>query len=114
LMIRNHLFRKRLRISVRLFREGKLARLDFKHVADCDLVCEILRRLGHRDTRNRGENEQSNQRAFGRVGEGLSHRILPSWRGYSRSSSSVLWTGCARLTSNVALGRKFREILPIW
>src|SRR3954469_19193976 len=44
LVILDHFFRERLCISVRLLGERGLARLDLKHVADRDLVHEVLRR----------------------------------------------------------------------
>jgi hypothetical protein len=43
-VILDHFFRERLCISVRLLGERDLARLDLKHVADRDLVHEVLRR----------------------------------------------------------------------
>ena len=40
---------------------------------------------------NRGENEQSNQRVFGRVGQGLSHKILPA--GGATAAHQVMCSG---------------------
>jgi hypothetical protein len=45
LVVLNHFLRKWLRVLVCLLRERKLTRLNFEHIADGDLVYEVLRRL---------------------------------------------------------------------
>jgi hypothetical protein len=45
LVIRDHFLGERLGIDIRLFRQGELTRLNFEHIADGDLVYEVLRRL---------------------------------------------------------------------
>ena len=75
-MVLDHLLRERLGVRIRLLRERKLARLDLEHVADRDLVHEILRRWRAGGRRGLGESNRSEEPASGRDNQGFVHETL--------------------------------------
>src|SRR3954468_14910900 len=75
-MVLDHLLRERLGVRIRLLRERELARLDLEHVADRDLVHEVLRRWRAGGRRGLGESNRSEEPASGRDNKGFIHETL--------------------------------------
>src|SRR3954451_11197171 len=82
-MVLDHLLRERLGVRIRLLRERKLARLDLEHVADRDLVHEVLRRWRAGGRRRLGESNRSEERASGRGDQGFVHETLHREGGWA-------------------------------
>src|SRR4051812_32647290 len=73
-MVLDHLLRERLGVRIRLLRERKLAGLGLEHVADRDLVHEVLRRWCA-GRRRLGESNRSEEPAS-RDNQGFVHETL--------------------------------------
>ena len=74
LMILNHLLREWLGVRVRPFGNRELARLDLEHVADRDLVYEVLRcRRASGRGRRLGKGDRGQQAAARREDQGNFH-----------------------------------------